>query len=296
MPPVAVVPASLREDPFLGRDAVRHGLLTRRQLRGSTWRRLFDDVYIHRDAEVTHDVLARAAALRVSEAVVTGWSAAALWGVDAVPVGADVEVTVPPAVHRARVRGIRSRRATLRPDEVWRRRGVPVTTPAATVLRLAAVLPLDDAVVAVDQFIATGLVELRDVRARAATARGPGSARAREVCGLADGLAGSPQETRLRLLIVRSELPVPVAQHTVEHDGRFVARVDFAWPEHKLALEYDGLWHAETGQFAKDRQRLNRLRAAGWQVVHVTAADMRHPGRLLSLIAAALASTAPSGR
>jgi very-short-patch-repair endonuclease len=75
----------------------------------------------------------------------------------------------------------------------------------------------------------------------------------------------------------------------VIHDGRFVARVDFAWPDQKVALEYDGLWHAENGQFARDRERLNRLREAGWQVVFVTAADLHRPERLLTRIAAALA-------
>ena len=68
-------------------------------------------------------------------------------------------------------------------------------------------------------------------------------------------------------------------------EGRFVARVDFAWPEHKVAVEYDGLWHAEAGQFARDRQRLNRLQAAGWRVVFVTAADLRHPEALIARIA-----------
>ena len=71
-------------------------------------------------------------------------------------------------------------------------------------------------------------------------------------------------------------------------DGRFVARPDFAWPDRKVALEYDGLWHGEPRQFARDRQRLNRLQAAGWRVVFVTAADLRDPERLLALIAAAL--------
>jgi hypothetical protein len=192
-----------------------------------------------------------------------------------------------------RVRGIRSRRAVIEDADVWCRGGVAVTSPEATAVRLAAALPLDDAVVAVDQLIGTGAVDLRGVRARAAGARSPGSALARRVCALADGRAESPQETRLRLLIGRSTVPPPVAQYTVRHDGRFVARVDFAWPEHRLALEYDGLWHAEGGQFAKDRQRLNKLRAAAWQVIHVTAADLHHPDRLLSLIAQALASTAP---
>ena len=39
-----------------------------------------------------------------------------------------------------------------------------------------------------------------------------------------------------------------------------------------------------TGQFAKDRKRLNRLLAAGWTVLHVTAADMRHPERLAARV------------
>jgi hypothetical protein len=134
---------------------------------------------------------------------------------------------------------------------------------AATAVRLAAVLPPEDAVVAVDQLIATGFVSLAAVRRRAAAGQEPWSARARSVCALADGLAESPQETRLRLLMQRGGLPHPVAQFRVLDGDGFVARVDFAWPDRKVAVEYDGLWHAESGQFARDRRRLNRLRAAG---------------------------------
>lgn len=158
-------------------------------------------------------------------------------------------------------------------------------------MRLAAVLPGVDAVVAVDRMIATGSVSLGTVRDLAARGRGPGSARARRVCTLADGLAESPQETRLRLLLRASGLPAPVAQYRVHDDRGFVARVDFAWPDHKLAVEYDGLWHAEAGQFAKDRRRLNRLQAAGWRVVFVTAADLARPVELVQRIAAALGLT-----
>jgi hypothetical protein len=177
------------------------------------------------------------------------------------------------------------------PGDVLPRLGVPVTSAEATAVRLAAVLPREDAVVAVDQLVATGFVALVTIRGLAAAGRGPGSARARAVCALADGLAESPQETRLRLLIGGSGLPAPVAQFRVVDEGRFIARVDFAWPELKVALEYDGLWHAESGQFAKDRQRLNRLQAAGWRVVFVTAADLRRPAELLARIVTALSRT-----
>jgi hypothetical protein len=267
---------------------VADGLLSRRQLAGRSWRRLFHDVYVHRDVPVTHELRARGATVLLPGAVVTGRSAAVIWGVALADPADPVEVTLPPRSHMVRVEGLVARRAALAATHVVRRHDIPVSTPAATAVRLAAVLQRDSAVAAVDQLIHTGAVDLEAVRALATICRGPGSARAREVAQLADGLAESPQETRLRLLIGRSPLPTPVAQYEVWHHGRFVARTDFAWPEHKVAVEYDGLWHAEPGQFARDRRRLNRLQEAGWRVVFVTAADLRDPVALVARIAAAL--------
>lgn len=77
-------------------------------------------------------------------------------------------------------------------------------------------------------------------------------------------------------------------QFSVRVDGAFVARVDFAFPEQRLAIEYDGLWHGEPGQFARDRRRLNRLFAAGWRVVFVTTADLHRPHAIVHRIAEAL--------
>jgi hypothetical protein len=283
-------PELLGDEPFLGRWAVHEGLLTPDQLRSSAWRRLLRGVYVHRGVAVTHELRARAACVLLPAAVVTGRSAAVLWGVELAGPRDDVEVTVPSTSHPCRLPGLRVRRTDLPNAHKWRRAGIPVTTPEATTVRLAGLLAGDAAVVAVDQMVAAGVVDLSAVRALADTDRGPGSAQARKACALADGLAGSPQETRLRLLVQRSALPMPVAQYRVITGGRSVARVDFAWPEHKVALEYDGLWHGEPGQFAKDRRRLNQLTAAGWRVIFVTAADLRSPAALLARIAAALAA------
>lgn len=281
----------LSAEPFLGWWAVDEGLLTPDQLRSSAWRKVFRGVYVHRDVPLTHEMRARAACVLLPFAVVTGRSAALLWGVDLAGASDDVEVTVPARSHPNRIPGLRVRRAALPFEHRSHRRGIPVTSPEATAVRLAGLLPGDAAVVAVDQLIDTGYADLRRVRALAAGARGRGAARARTACALADGLAQSPQETRVRLLLHRSDLPTPVAQHRVVDDrGRFVAYVDFAWPRQRIALEYDGRWHAEPGQFAKDRARLNRLTAAGWRVIFVTAEDMRDPIRLLARIAAALAA------
>jgi very-short-patch-repair endonuclease len=276
---------------FRGSAAVRDGLLTRAQLRSPVWRRLFPGVYVHRDVAVTHALRARAAArVVIPGAVVTGRSAATIWGLPMAGPDDDIELTVPPGRNAVRVPGLRVRRARLPADQLCRRNGVRLLSPEATAVELAGRPPLEDAVVAVDLLTTGGPAALPLVRDLAARASGPGSRRAREACALADGLAESPQETRLRLVIRRSALPAPVAQHRVFDRGRFVARVDFGWPQQRVALEYDGLWHAEPGQFARDRERLNRLTAAGWRVVFVTAADLYRPDLLIGRIAAALAA------
>ena len=95
-------------------------------------------------------------------------------------------------------------------------------------------------------------------------------------------------------MLHRSDLPRPIAQHRVRAGGIFLARVDFAWPEDELALEYEGQWHGERQQVGSDRRRLNRLTAAGWRVLFVTAQDLRDPTRLLARIRAALADSSRS--
>jgi hypothetical protein len=289
VPSHPAVPDRLRERFFLGSWAVRTGLLTAGQLRGPAWRRLFRDVYVDATVPDTHRLRARAAAaLLVPGAVVTGVSAAVLWGVDVVGVNDDVELTVPPGSHPRRHPGLVVRRTVVPEEDVRIEAGVRVSTPEATLLRLARALPRDDAVVAADWLIRVTGIDLEALRVRVGV---PGMVppRVRAVCALADGLAESPPETRVRLLLRRGGLPEPVAQYEIRHARNFVARVDFAWPALKVALEYDGAWHGETGQFARDRRRLNRLQEAGWRVVFVTAADLHDPARVLATVRAALA-------
>ena len=266
--------------------------MTRSELRSTAWRRLFEDVYVCACVPDTHLTRAIAAAgTLLPGAVVSGRSAAVLWGLDVAGDRDDVELTVPPGARVTATRGVRVRRRSLAPDAVTRRDGVRVTTPVATAVDLAAGEPVvDEAVVLVDRVVGRGLTTLAEVRAAASAATGPGSRHARRVVALADGLAGSPQETRLRLLFRRSSLPRPVAQHVVRDDAGFVARVDFGWPELRVAVEYEGRWHGERQQVAQDRRRLNRLTAAGWTVVFVTAEDLAEPVQLLARVGAALAA------
>jgi very-short-patch-repair endonuclease len=290
MPVAPHQPPDLQGAVFRGSTVVAAGRLTRRQLRSSAWQRLFRDVYACASVTVTHEVRAVAAArLLVPGAVVSGHSAAVLWGVAAAGAADDVELTMPPGSSACTAPGVRVRRWSLRGDEVRSRMRTPTTTPEATAVDLGRTPgPVEETVALVDQLVFAGAADLDRIRAAAASATGPGCIRARRVAGLADGLAESPQETRLRLLLHGTRLPRPVAQFVVRDDSGFVARVDFAWPEQKVAVEYEGVWHGERQNVAKDRRRLNKLTAAGWRVVFVTAADLHHPEELIVRIADAL--------
>jgi hypothetical protein len=267
------------------------GRLTRAQLRSSAWQRVFPDVYACATLTLTHQVRAFAATrVLIPGAVACGRTAAVLWGVELAGPADPVECVVPASCRGGAVTGVRLTRRELPDDRIVTRRGIRTTDALGTALDLASIRPVDDAVIVLDQFLEPGLVFLSEVREAAGHLSGRGCRLVRRAVELADGLAGSPQETRLRLLLHRSDLPRPVAQYSVRVDNRFLARVDFAWPEHRLAVEYEGLWHGEHQQVARDRRRLNALTRAGWRVVFVTAADLHDPTRLVARIAEALAS------
>jgi hypothetical protein len=63
---------------------------------------------------------------------------------------------------------------------------------------------------------------------------------------------------------------------------------DLAFPERRLAVEYDGAWRGALLQVGPDRERLNRLHAAGWDVVFITAQHLREPRRLVCTVRVAL--------
>jgi G:T-mismatch repair DNA endonuclease (very short patch repair protein) len=218
--------------------------------------------------------------------VFAGLTAVVLWG-GAEFASADdpVEVVVPPGTRWQPGPGVAVRSAHVEGDMVTDRAGLRRTGRVRTAVDLIRRGELDDGVVLLDRLVTKGIVRLDPVRdAAAALPRCRGSRLAREIAVLADGWAESPPETRLRLLMLRAGLPMPVAQFRVFDQDGFIARADFAYPELQLAIEYEGEWHGRPGQLGKDRRRLNRLFEAGWRVVFVTAADMHQPEELVRRI------------
>ncbi|HLZ36763.1 MAG TPA: DUF559 domain-containing protein [Mycobacteriales bacterium] len=111
---------------------------------------------------------------------------------------------------------------------------------------------------------------------------------------LARPAAESPMETRQRLLLVLAGLPEPVPQHEVrDPDGVLIARLDLAYPQRRLGIEFDGSGHADPRQWRADLRRQNALLRAGWRLLRFTAADVyRHPGTVVAQVRAALATAA----
>ena len=59
-------------------------------------------------------------------------------------------------------------------------------------------------------------------------------------------------------------------------------RVDFAWPDARVAAEYDSVeWHAGRSEMLKDKTRFAGVQEAGWTVVPIIVDDIRRrPARL----------------
>lgn len=100
----------------------------------------------------------------------------------------------------------------------------------------------------------------------------------REVLDLVDGGAESPQETRVRLLLIRAGLPRPVTQVPITSaPGKVIRRIDMGWPEYRVGVEYDGEHHwTDPAAHAEDITRLEFLAARGWVIVRVSARHLRN--------------------
>jgi very-short-patch-repair endonuclease len=156
---------------------------------------------------------------------------------------------------------------------------------------IAARRPLEDAVADLDVVLSARTVDRASLCTWLEDRHEDDVVAVREAAALSDGRAASPPESRLRVRLSRSDLGVVVEpQHVVQHRGAFVARVDLAVVALKIAIEYEGAWHGLIAdQLARDRQRLDRLREAGWIVVHVTADMMRTPGMAVDAVRRAIA-------
>ena len=252
----------------------------------------------------TGSAAAGAAALRAytdldDESILSLGSAARLWNA---PLPSWLEADW--RIHLARRRGrstprrvnVVGHQLALRPDEVVELDGVRLTSPARTWLDLASVLSADDLVVAGDSLVCEhgpefpfprealcGVEELRAMVERHPGSRGVRKARA--AVELLRVGADSPPETRLRLVLVRAGLPEPILNHVIwgrdpwGGTGSPVLWPDAAYPQWRIALQYEGAHHNGEDQYLWDIGRADTATRCGWLEVRMSRLDLEgeHP-------------------
>jgi very-short-patch-repair endonuclease len=203
-------------------------------------------------------------------AVVSHGTAAAAWSLRK-SASRVIHVTVPDRGGRKRRAGIRVHRPEqLPPDEVTTLDGLPITTPARTLLDLAASGLHDRALeAALDAAEITGRLDFADLHRL--LARYPGRRGTRSLKAQLSRYGG-PVDTRSRLerlvyeLCDDHRLPRPLVNTVIEGKVR-----DFYWPRSRLVVEADSYrWHRSPSALNDDRERDVELTLAGYRVLRFT--------------------------
>jgi very-short-patch-repair endonuclease len=207
-----------------------------------------------------------------ANAVLSHASAAAAWELRPVGSGA-IHVTIPGDPGRRRRAGLHVHRsATLAPADTTVHRAIPITTPARTLIDLAATLtgrPLEQALDRAERLIDFAALHMT----LAAHPTRPGSPCLQAM--LSRYTAGSlvtRSELEERFLGLCDDHRLPRPETNTRIEG---IEVDFLWRDAKLIVEVDGYaYHRSPQAFEADRERDVTLTVAGWHVMRFTHAQI----------------------
>jgi hypothetical protein len=279
-------------DVVVGKIAAeQHGLITlaqagdagisegqvRRRLRTGEWRRLHRGVFAVAGTPAVWEQKVLGAVMVAGPGAVASHLCAAALHEFPDSVRDQPEVTARPGTN-PKVRGLRIHRPALLPDHDIRNVGrVPVTSFARTLVDCTGRLSLGQIARALDAGLVRRQVTVWSVeRSLLPLGQAPGRHPSKLWTLLAErgsdaSKAESRPEIRMARVLVAGGLPKPVLQHWVRVGGENF-RLDFAYPDAKVAIEYDG-WdaHRSRGAFDADRRRDRSLQLAGWVVLRVTS-------------------------
>jgi hypothetical protein len=233
-------------------------------------------------------------------AVLCRRSAAVAWHLD-LPVPRVIDVATPdrhgrpPARGEVRIHRVRS----LAADDRTSVGALPVTTVTRTLIDLAG--ELDPTVLrrVVDAALVERLVTPRRLDDAMARLGGRGrkgfgalrSAMAPTVPPVVKSAAGAPElesvcEAAALRVLAAAGLPAPVCQYVISTPDGQALRLDFAWPDRRVALEVDGFrWHGGPRERDRDSRRTNTLFAMGWIVIRTTPHELASaPGPVLDAL------------
>lgn len=279
MPRLQPLPGDLGRRPFRVADAAARGVNAER-LRRSDLAAPVHGVRVAVGTDEFQSFVEALALVMRPDQFFSHTTAARLWAAPlprSVQDGRSVHVSTRAEGPRMRRRDVIAHRLSV--ADVTESDGLRLSAPAAAWAQCAALLGLRALVAVGDHFV--GRTEFATTIDDLAAAIVPGSRSsivARTAADLVRVGSESAMESWFRLALVDAGFPEPELNVDVrDPDGRFLGRVDMAWPELKIAFEYDGDHHREREVFQYDQRRDNGFIVNGWIAVHATSADARRP-------------------
>ncbi|WP_207837578.1 hypothetical protein [Williamsia soli] len=278
----------------------------RTALHDNTMRSLAPGIYAspalwNESMETRHGELSKATLRKLGGNYVLGAQSAAavyglpLWGVDPRVVHL-VQPTTNSGTGSRNSKRIRIHRDARR-NASMRINGVLVSSPARAIVDLARRTSTASAVVTGDAALHRGLCTVTELLAELDLIAGfPGHPKARRAVEMMDARSESALESRSRVSMHDARLPMPTLQYEVlDNHGRFLARVDFAWVEHRVIGEADGVvkYENEDVRSVLDREkyRADRIVEQGWRIVRWSSADLDTPRLVANRIRHALSQS-----
>lgn len=242
--------------------------------------------------------LIRSSALCGDDPLISHASAAALHKLPLVEIDRDVVHVTQQARSGGQRRGRVFRHLGAAAIEQTRIDGIRVTSVPRTLVDLARTNSFRSAVAAIDAALHDGSASKEQLADEVRSAAGrSGAAAARRAIEFADGLSESPGESLTRAALCELGFPPPQLQMRVlDRHGVFLGRVDLAYLELGLLIEFDGLVKygglvdgpdARTA-LIREKRREDGLRSSGFIVLRLTWSDLNRPAHLHRMVSEAI--------
>lgn len=272
-------------------DGTLHRLRRGAFIDASAWQRL--------DSAGRHAVLARAVLKQANAELILSHSSALpdweapVWGFDL----STVHGTRTDRKSGRKEAGVQQHRGRLLPEDIATRNGVRLCSPSRTMIELTTLAPIEPCLVAWCYFLHENLTTLSRVDARYRALgtehdepmdHWPDTLTTDLLLRLADGRCETPGEARTLHLCWRQHLPMPTPQYEIrDRAGNVIARVDFAWPEYGVFLEFDGkikytrllkAGESVTDVVLREKHREQEIcEITGWRCIRIIWADLDRP-------------------
>jgi len=298
--PLAVIPFTLREAADAG--------ITQRQLRHQNLQRPTRGVRVPRTDDAGVHGLApsiRPYTLVTEFAAASHASAFLMWRFPGFLPGSDeplIHVSRPDTSAIMRRPGVKGHRGQFFADEIVELHGLFITSRTRTWLDCARKMSIDELTVVADHLLRVPRSDFEDRSEPYATVEEladmldrhkgtPGIRKARLALERARIGSDSAPETRLRLALENAGLPEPQLNVPAQLGPGVVRQPDLAYPEEKVAVEYEGAGHSEAAQIVKDIAREEDFARAGWTLVRISKRHMENDARAaVSKVRSALVS------